>query len=89
MTRLELFEDTLEVTKELRVKNAWSELIPSVIDQLEYLIDLERGRCSDKSRLTTLTIGIITVREIEDLDKDVAEKLHSVSAEVKKMRTGG
>lgn len=59
--------------------------ILSVSRQLDYLIGLESGSVTDRSRLKEITIGVIAAREVEALDDDVAEVFHRISSEVKCM----
>jgi len=58
----------------------------SVTKQLEYLIEFSAGKRNDRERLKDITIGILTVREIEVLDAGLAEKLYQVDDEVEQMR---
>jgi hypothetical protein len=37
--------------------------------QLTYLIDLEEGRRTDRDNLKHVSIGILAIREIEELDR--------------------
>jgi Tsi6 len=85
MTRLELFQEALLATKSLQAKYAHSKPIQSVVDQLSYLVDLQSRLSTDRSKLTTINIGVIAAREIEDIDMGLAEKLHEVAAVVRTM----
>ena len=60
--------------------------LKSVENQLLYLIDLEEGRRQDRNLLARINLGLIAVREIEDLDLPFAELLHKVSAQADQMR---
>jgi len=50
------------------------------------LIEFSAGKRNDRERLKDITIGILTVREIEVLDAGLAEKLYQVDDEVEQMR---
>jgi hypothetical protein len=83
MSDLELFRAALEATREL-LSRYDSVVLKSIIDQLNYLIDVETGKTKDTSRLANINIGILAVREVEDMDPDTAEQLHKVSAAVRR-----
>lgn len=85
MNWIDLLTNTLRDTKQLKEKYSGSYMLQSAIDQIEYLIDLESGKSTDASKLQTINIGLIAVRAVEDMDMDVADKLHAVAAEVRKM----
>jgi hypothetical protein len=85
MKRIELFEKAAAACKEFLRTHPTNQAIQSIIKQIEYLISLETGKNRDRKRLKDVSIGILTVREIEPLDMDLAEKLHEVSAEARQM----
>ncbi len=85
MTRLEQFEAALRNVKLLQAKYEWSVALKSIEEQLEYLISLESGISRDSSKLGNINIGVLAAREVEDMDRNIANQLHSVSAEVKRM----
>ncbi len=60
--------------------------LESLRGQLGYLLDLEEGRTSDLSNLSRLSIGLITAREIDDRDPELAELLYQVMDTVRKTR---
>jgi hypothetical protein len=62
-----------------------STALLSVSRQIEYLIGIEGGSVSDRSRLKDITIGVITAREIEPLDDDAAETFYQIASEAKQM----
>jgi hypothetical protein len=85
MVRLTLFHNALDGCKRLQVIYPASRPIQSIIAQLDYLIALETGQCSDRTRLKDINIGVLAAREVEDMDMQVAELLHTVSAEARRM----
>lgn len=84
MTRAELFSLALSRSREALVRFPFMFPLESIIKQLEYLIEVEAGR-SDGADLSTICIGEITARDIDDLDEELAALLHMVSAEVRLM----
>jgi len=85
MTRIQTFIDALTAIRKLAADHTHSKPIASAIEQLEYLIAVEDGLEVDRSRLDTINIGLIAVREIEGLDEDAAEKLHEAAFEARQM----
>jgi hypothetical protein len=57
----------------------------SVSRQIEYLIGIEDGSVTDRSRIKDITIGVITSREIEPLDDDAAETFYQIASEARWM----
>ncbi len=84
--RIKLFQKALTETQTLIQKYPMIEQFQSVKIQLEYLIDVEEEKRTDYERLEDINIGLITVREIEDRDMDVANLMYKVTSEVKKMK---
>jgi hypothetical protein len=62
-----------------------STALLSVSRQIEYLIGIDGGSVTDRSRLKEITIGVITAREIEPLDDDAAETFYQIASEAKQM----
>ena len=89
MNRLVVFESALAAALSIEPLYDWSAPLKSAIAQLRYLIDLETGKTTDRSRLADINIGVIAAREIEDMDQGVAEAIHFASAEARKMAAGG
>ncbi len=86
MNRISYFENILEQCKTALKQEP--ELIPLewVIDQLQYLIDLEKGCASDQSRLSKIKIGRIATREMDGYaDKNLLHSLCVIAKEVEKM----
>ncbi len=85
--RVAYFEDLLKRCKEGLAQHP--DMIPLtwIIDQLEYLINLELGINDDKSRLEKINIGWIAVRDMDGYeDEDLIESLCLISQEVNSMR---
>lgn len=85
MNRLELFKKALIRTQELFRRYPYMMPLKSIEAQLNYLIELEEGKNTDKSRLKDIIIGILAVREVENTDQELAEMLHKTQGEVDKM----
>ncbi|WDD94509.1 immunity protein Tsi6 family protein [Burkholderia sp. FERM BP-3421] len=73
--RLLTFEQGLEKYRHLLMQHPDSRALLSISKQIEFLIDLEKGVVLDVSRLREITIGVLTAREVEPLDKGAAEIL--------------
>lgn len=84
MSRIEIFELALQKTKAVLSKNPTMFPLESVVKQINYLIDVERGAVG-RDDLKTINIGQIAARDIDDFDEDLADILHTVSAEVRGM----
>ena len=85
MTKLERYEVALQDIKMLQIKYEWSVALKSIEEQLEYLINLENDKSGDFSKLGNINIGVLAAREVEDMDRSIADQLHSISTEVKRM----
>ena len=57
----------------------------AIITQLEYLSAIAIGNANDLSKLNTIIIGRMTAHDIDSWDPKLAEILHLVAAEAKKM----
>ncbi len=79
MTEKNVLATALNATQSLPDDDPDKKLI---LDQLEYLDGLLEGRCSDKSDLTKISLGVIAAREYEDFDPEFAEKLYQVEKKV-------
>jgi hypothetical protein len=84
--RKQLFQKALTKSMEAFDKAPYMFPLESVIEQLKYLIGIEEGINADSSQLNTINLGQIAARDIEQLDSNLAELLHDVSAEVTKMK---
>ncbi|GFM91588.1 immunity protein Tsi6 family protein [Pseudomonas cichorii] len=78
--KLNLLENGQKKCRELLCKCPSSVALQSVGKQIEYLIELEKGTHSDRSRLKDITIGVLTAREIEPLDADAAEIFYRIAS---------
>jgi hypothetical protein len=81
MKREELFSKAVNKSKEALEKAPFMFPLESVIKQLHYLIEVDKGVAS-KDRLSTINIGQIAARDIDEFDEELADLLHEVSAEV-------
>ncbi len=87
MNRINFFRDTLVCCKAALAKNPSVFPLQLVINQIEFLLELEEGCSNDISKLCTIKIGWIAARELDGFsDETLINKLHLISAEVEKMR---
>ena len=84
--RIKLFKDALLAIEKLIQDYPDIQQFESVKNQLNYLLEIEENKRTDIQRLKDIIIGIITVREIEDRDMNVANLMYEVTEEVKKMK---
>ena len=86
MSRVDYFKSTLKRCKNALAQNP--EIIPLewIIEQLNYLINIEKGWVNDYSRLAKIKIGWIAAREMDGYeDKELIQDLCLISEEVDKM----
>jgi hypothetical protein len=83
--RRELLEEGQRKCRELIAKYPDSVALLSVAKQIKYLIGLEQGAQSGRSRLKDITIGVLTAREIEQLDPDGVEIFYQIASMSKGM----
>ena len=83
--RLELFEAGRQKCRALLEEYPDNIALTSIDRQIEYLIGLESGVHSDRSRLNEIVIGVLTAREIEPLNGDVAETFYKIASAAKQM----
>ncbi|MFN4290678.1 MAG: immunity protein Tsi6 family protein [Permianibacter sp.] len=83
--RLKLFEHALSECQKLLAQYPGNGTLQSIEKQLEYLIGLESGAHTDRSRLREIIIGVQTAREIEPLDEDIAEVFYKAASEAGRM----
>ena len=88
MDRLNLFRTALTKSRDHVARWGEHPAIQSIIAQLEYLEAVESDPAKDRSRLGDIIIGVLAAREIEDRDMPLAELLHEVSGEARKMPRG-
>lgn len=89
VNRLDLFRTALTKSRDHVARWGEHPAIQSIIAQLEYLQAIESDATKDRSRLSDNIIGVLAAREIEDRDMPLAELLHEVSDEARKMPRGG
>lgn len=85
MDRLSLFRTALTKSREHVAQWGEHPAIQSIIAQLEYLEAIESDPTKDRSRLGDIIIGVLGAREIEDRDMQLADILHEVSGEARRM----
>ncbi|MBI6852232.1 hypothetical protein YA0002_05595 [Pseudomonas cichorii] len=78
--KMKLLENGQKKCRELLYTYPSSVALQSIGKQIEYLIELEKGTHSDRSRLKDITIGVLTAREIEPLDYDAAEIFYRIAS---------
>ena len=83
--KLNLLEIGQKKCRELLSKYPSNVALQSVDKQIEYLIELEKGAHSDRSRLKDITIGVLMAREIEQLDDETAEIFYQIASASKMM----
>lgn len=84
MSRSALYSEALAKTRAAYAQAPFLFPLESVIDQLEYLIAVDRG-AAPGDRLSSISIGQIAARDIDEFDDELADLLHRVSAEVNRL----
>lgn len=74
--------DALADTERASGRFPEAEVLTSVAAQLRYLLDVAEGVASD-SRLSEIVLGVQAAREVEQLDEALADKLHTIAAQVR------
>ncbi|WP_166896885.1 immunity protein Tsi6 family protein [Massilia sp. CCM 8734] len=85
MSRQQLLELGRQKCSVLLDQYPSSTALLSVLRQIEYLIGLENGTVTNRSRQKEITIGVLTAREIEPLDDHAAETFYQIASEARKM----
>lgn len=85
MNRAELFQEALVMSQEKYMNNPDYIVLKAIITQLEYLIGVINGEEHDLSKLKTIIIGRMTVYDIDEWDRELADILYLVAEEAKKM----
>lgn len=57
-----------------------------MINQLDYLVELESERRQDPERLADIIIGVLALKEIQPIEPELAEVLDAVVSEVELMK---
>lgn len=84
--RKNLLEKALEMTDAEFQVSPGMPALGSIKNQLEYLIDIETGKRTDRDLLEKITLGNLAARELGP--GDLAEILFEVVDEVRAMRHG-
>lgn len=88
MKNSELFKRALlETEQRLRIFPDF-QLLVSVKNQLNYLIQLSDGMEADRAQLSTIIIGHYAAREFEESDPEYASLLRKCQYEVEVLKTG-
>lgn len=83
--RLNLLKTGLFKCSELLAIYPKNLTLQSIQNQIEYLLELEQGKVSDRLRLKEIVIGVQTAREIEAMDNSAAEIFYQIASEAKNM----
>ena len=86
MHRLAAFKTALAAMAGLHTRYPDDPALNSIIVQLDYLVELETGQRDDRERLNDITIGVLAVREVEPLDREIAEVLYNAVEQVENMK---
>ena len=86
MNRKELFSTALKNSEDVFKRYPFMFPLQSIIEQLKYLIDVDAG-ATDRSKLSTINIGQVAARDIDEFDEQLSILLHKVSAEVRAMNS--
>ena len=88
--RLEMCENALKQIEEMDRRLPGEPALGSVANQLRYLIRLERGEETDRSKLTTLTMGRYAVYELSGIiSDDLSKLLCYIAGEVRRVSKRG
>lgn len=82
--RLSLFKSGLQKSNDLLFLHPENTALLSISKQIAYLIELEQGVHSDRTRFKNITIGVLTAREIEAMDKST-EIFYQIANEARYM----
>jgi hypothetical protein len=86
MNRIDLFLSALTGAQSLQFRYPQDNSVQSIVKQLSFLVELERGERSDAARLSDIIIGVLALKEVEPLDSNLAAVLYDVSVEVESMK---
>lgn len=87
MKRVECFEDVKHRCESALKKDLSIIPLKWIINQLNYLIDLEKGLSVDVSYIEKIKIGWIAVRELDGFeDQQLVNDLCLISSEVEKIK---
>lgn len=85
MDRIARFREAKTRLAELHRAYPEASAILSMQSQLDFLIGLESGENTDRSRLKEIILGVQTAREVEPRDEDLAKFMYEVVDEVDNM----
>lgn len=85
--RVQLFRECLAAVNALEAEYPGDPTLQSIRAQLRFLIEQAAGAPRDQEGLDRINIGVLTVRQVEDMNDDVAHLLHRASGEAKRMRS--
>jgi hypothetical protein len=85
--RVQLFWQCVAAVDALEVEYPGDPTLQSIRGQLRFLIKQAAGDPRDQDGLDRINIGVLTVRQVEDMNDDVAQLLHRASGEAKRMRS--
>lgn len=88
MTRSKLFSEALDECRKRLAADPGFAPLRSVEAQLMYLVGLESGEHSDRSRLGKIIVGTYAAREFDPGDREFANLLFAVASEVDSMLFG-
>lgn len=84
--RLEMYRTALGQVEEYDLRFPGEPALASVASQLRYLISLEQGEQTDRSRLKELTLGRLAVYELSNIiSDDLSKLLCDISGGVKRL----
>ena len=85
MNRTQLLEQGKKVCDALLAQHPSAQALISISRQIDYLMGLDSGAITDRSRLKEITIGVLTAREVESLDDEASEVFYKISSEASRI----
>jgi len=85
MNRIHSFSKALDRCSQYQEKEPGGWLWRSLIEQLEFLLALERGETVDRSLLARICIGAMAAKNVEDRDEALAMELYAIQEEADQM----
>jgi hypothetical protein len=85
MDRIKLFSDARARCSIYLESEPGGWLWPTLIEQIDYLMDLERQLQTDRDKLPNVCIGPLAAKNIEDRDQELCQILYNVQEEADKM----
>ena len=84
--RVQLFRQCLAAVDTLEAEYRGDPVLQSIRNQLRFLMEQAAGSPRNQDGLDRINIGVLTVRQVEDMNDSVARLLHRASGEAKRMR---